>query len=252
MVGSTSIICVNPRRGRTRERARGAAAASPPPSSQRPLSRDSLVEHREPPRAAVVGRDLGAWINAGHQLESQVIKSLRQDHIDLLTCLVEQFFKSHTLSSTLATSPEFASSICQAVSCTRGVINTIGSSRSGSAEWSIWRFDGRAPASHGRGSGQAGQSDHRSAGPRSTSGSRSRSVAWARTGLIVWIVGPAIFVLVVAIIAIGLYARSITLGVHWSGGPSPSPIADHRLSGRSSPAVDAYWIFVLGQQPPNV
>ena len=71
------------------------------------------------------------------------------------------------------------------------------------------------------------------------------------TGLIVWVVGPAIFVLVVAIIAIGLYARSITLGVHWSKCllRRPSLIIGFWAV---IAAVDAYWIFVLGQQPPNV
>ena len=71
------------------------------------------------------------------------------------------------------------------------------------------------------------------------------------TGLIAWVVGPAIFVLVVAIIAIGLYARSITLGVHWSKCllRRPSLIIGFWAV---IAAVDAYWIFVLGQQPPNV
>jgi len=36
------------------------------------------------------------------------------------------------------------------------------------------------------------------------------------TGLIAWALTPPIFVLVVSIVAIGLYARSITLGVSWS------------------------------------
>ena len=35
-------------------------------------------------------------------------------------------------------------------------------------------------------------------------------------GLIAWLVTPAIFVLVVAVVAIVLYARSVTLGVSWS------------------------------------
>ncbi len=35
-------------------------------------------------------------------------------------------------------------------------------------------------------------------------------------GLIAWVLSPAIFVLIVAIIAIALYAKSITLGVSWS------------------------------------
>ena len=36
------------------------------------------------------------------------------------------------------------------------------------------------------------------------------------TGLIAWAVSPPIFVLIVAVAAIVLYARSITLGVSWS------------------------------------
>lgn len=35
-------------------------------------------------------------------------------------------------------------------------------------------------------------------------------------GLIAWALSPAVFVLVVAIVAIVLYAKSITLGVSWS------------------------------------
>lgn len=35
-------------------------------------------------------------------------------------------------------------------------------------------------------------------------------------GLIAWLLTPPIFVLVVSVVAIGLYARSITLGVSWS------------------------------------
>jgi hypothetical protein len=36
------------------------------------------------------------------------------------------------------------------------------------------------------------------------------------TGLIAWALGPPLFVLIVALAAIALYARSITLGVSWS------------------------------------
>ena len=35
-------------------------------------------------------------------------------------------------------------------------------------------------------------------------------------GLIAWAVSPAVFVLIVAVVAIALYAKSITLGVSWS------------------------------------
>ena len=71
------------------------------------------------------------------------------------------------------------------------------------------------------------------------------------TGLIVWLVGPPLFVLVVAIIAIGLYARSITLGVHWSKCllRRPSLIIGFWAV---VAALDAYWIFVLGGRLPAV
>lgn len=36
------------------------------------------------------------------------------------------------------------------------------------------------------------------------------------TGLIAWVLTPPIFVLLVSVTAIALYARSITLGVSWS------------------------------------
>jgi hypothetical protein len=69
------------------------------------------------------------------------------------------------------------------------------------------------------------------------------------TGLIAWLVGPAVFVLVVAIIAIGLYARSITLGVSWSKCFLRRPTL---IIGFWAVVVvlDAYWIFVLGQHLP--
>jgi hypothetical protein len=71
------------------------------------------------------------------------------------------------------------------------------------------------------------------------------------TGLIAWAVGPAVFVLVVAIIAIVLYARSITLGVHWSKCllRRPSLIIGFWAV---IATLDAYWIFVLGQHLSNV
>jgi hypothetical protein len=36
------------------------------------------------------------------------------------------------------------------------------------------------------------------------------------TGLIAWVLTPPIFVLVVSVVAIALYARSVSLGVSWS------------------------------------
>ena len=67
-------------------------------------------------------------------------------------------------------------------------------------------------------------------------------------GLIAWLVTPAVFVLVVAIVAIGLYARSITLGVSWSKCFLRRPTLIIGFWAVVA-AVDAYWIFVLGQQP---
>lgn len=71
------------------------------------------------------------------------------------------------------------------------------------------------------------------------------------TGLIAWAVGPALFVLVVAIIAVVLYARSITLGVHWSKCllRRPSLIIGFWAV---IATLDAYWILVLGQHLSNV
>jgi hypothetical protein len=69
-------------------------------------------------------------------------------------------------------------------------------------------------------------------------------------GLIAWLVTPAVFVLVVAVIAIGLYLRSISLGVSWSKCflRRPTLIVGFWLV---VAAIDAYWIFVLGQQLPH-
>ena len=36
------------------------------------------------------------------------------------------------------------------------------------------------------------------------------------TGLIAWVMTPPVFVLVVSVVAIALYARSVSLGVSWS------------------------------------
>ena len=70
-------------------------------------------------------------------------------------------------------------------------------------------------------------------------------------GLIAWLVGPAVFVLIVAIAAVILYGRAISLGVGWSKCflRRPSYIIAFWLV---IAVVDAYWIFGLGQQLPNV
>ena len=71
------------------------------------------------------------------------------------------------------------------------------------------------------------------------------------TGLIVWVVGPALFVLVVAIVAIVLYARSISLGVSWSKCFLRRPTLIIGFWAVVA-VLDTYWIFVLGQHLPSV
>jgi hypothetical protein len=68
-------------------------------------------------------------------------------------------------------------------------------------------------------------------------------------GLIAWLVTPAIFVLVVAIVAIVLYARSVTLGVSWSKCFLRRPTY---IIGFWSlvAAADLYWLIVLGGRWP--
>ena len=68
-------------------------------------------------------------------------------------------------------------------------------------------------------------------------------------GLIAWVVGPAVFVLVVALVAVVLYERAISLGVGWSKCflRRPTYIVGFWLL---VAIVDAYWIFALGQQLP--
>jgi len=70
------------------------------------------------------------------------------------------------------------------------------------------------------------------------------------TGLIAWLVGPAIFVLAVSVAAIALYARAVTLGVGWSKCllRRPTYIIGFWLV---VAVLDAYWIFVLGQRLPS-
>ena len=70
------------------------------------------------------------------------------------------------------------------------------------------------------------------------------------TGLIVWLVTPAVFVLVVALIAIVLYARSISLGVSWSKCFLRRPTLIVGFWAVVA-AADAYWLFALGQHLPG-
>jgi hypothetical protein len=68
-------------------------------------------------------------------------------------------------------------------------------------------------------------------------------------GLMAWALTPAVFVLVVAVAAIVLYGRSITLGVSWSRCFLRRPtliIAFWALIA----AADVIWLFVLGQRLP--
>lgn len=68
-------------------------------------------------------------------------------------------------------------------------------------------------------------------------------------GLIAWAVTPAVFVLVVAIVAIVLYARAVSLGVSWTKCflRRPTLIIAFWLV---VAVVDVVWIFGLGQRLP--
>jgi hypothetical protein len=68
-------------------------------------------------------------------------------------------------------------------------------------------------------------------------------------GLIAWVVTPAIFVLVVAVVAIVLYAKSITLGVSWSKCFLRRPTLIIGVWAAIA-VVDLVWLFVLGQRWP--
>ena len=69
-------------------------------------------------------------------------------------------------------------------------------------------------------------------------------------GLIAWLVSPAVFVLGVSLIAISLYARSITLGVSWTKCFLRRPTLIIGVWAVIAVA-DAIWIFVLGQRLPG-
>ena len=69
-------------------------------------------------------------------------------------------------------------------------------------------------------------------------------------GLIAWAVTPAVFVLVVAIAAIVLYGRSITLGVSWSKCFLRRPTLIIGVWAVIA-AADAVWLFVLGGRLPG-
>ena len=69
-------------------------------------------------------------------------------------------------------------------------------------------------------------------------------------GLIAWAVTPAVFVLVVAVVAIALYAKSITLGVSWSKCLLRRPTLIIGVWAASA-AADVVWLFVLGGRLPT-
>jgi len=70
-------------------------------------------------------------------------------------------------------------------------------------------------------------------------------------GLIAWLVSPAVFVLVVAIVAIVLYAKSITLGVSWSKCFLRRPTLIIGFWAFVA-VLDLYWLLVLGGRVPTL
>jgi hypothetical protein len=70
-------------------------------------------------------------------------------------------------------------------------------------------------------------------------------------GLIAWVVTPPVFVLIVALVAIALYAKSITLGVSWSKCFLRRPTLIIGVWAAIA-AADMYWLLVLGGRLPTV
>lgn len=70
-------------------------------------------------------------------------------------------------------------------------------------------------------------------------------------GLIAWVLSPPVFVLVVALVAIALYAKSITLGVSWSKCFLRRPTLIIGVWAAIA-AADLYWLVVLGGRLPSV
>jgi hypothetical protein len=68
-------------------------------------------------------------------------------------------------------------------------------------------------------------------------------------GLIAWLVTPAVFVLVVAVVAIVLYGRAMTLGVSWSKCFLRRPTLIIGFWAVVAVA-DAIWLFALGGRLP--
>ena len=70
-------------------------------------------------------------------------------------------------------------------------------------------------------------------------------------GLIAWLVTPAVFVLIVAVVAIALYAKSITLGVSWSKCFLRRPTLIIGFWAVVA-VLDLYWLVVLGGRLPTI
>jgi hypothetical protein len=70
-------------------------------------------------------------------------------------------------------------------------------------------------------------------------------------GLIAWLVTPAVFVLIVAVVAIALYAKSITLGVSWSKCFLRRPTLIIGFWAVVA-VLDLYWLLVLGGRLPTL
>jgi hypothetical protein len=70
-------------------------------------------------------------------------------------------------------------------------------------------------------------------------------------GLIAWVVTPPVFVLVVALVAIALYAKSISLGVSWTKCFLRRPTLIIAVWAAIA-AADLYWLLVLGGRLPSV
>lgn len=69
-------------------------------------------------------------------------------------------------------------------------------------------------------------------------------------GLIAWLVTPPVFVLLVALVAIVLYARAVTLGVSWTRCFLRRPTLIIAVWAAIA-AADAAWLFVLGGRLPG-
>ena len=68
------------------------------------------------------------------------------------------------------------------------------------------------------------------------------------TGLIAWVLGPPLFVLIVAVAAIFLYLKSISLGVSWTKCLLRRPSLVVAFWAVVA-TLDAYWLIALGGRP---